>query len=584
MVTEDPRRLVAPFIDTSLEMIRRLQPFVRALVTQPGREDIVPEVTDSGFRLLNLIKGSGIALGFHHLTMPATAMEYLLDQVRSGILPLTPSRITLLAEVCTFLERGLILVREEHSDAGLADGAAKLASAIRLEAFPAQDVFLGDGSNSKLPEDAQEAFFWETSKLVTMVEQEFVLWDFVSLDPERVIELSRVMNRLRQCFALYDFHDPEWICQAIASTLSRFARGECFQTAYPERIFLRCIDAIRTALVGFPSTNCLLVADVDRHLAALQGLMRQPIGELLVEAGLVDATAIDEALAVQRAAPAGQSRFLGEVLIDMGRVTSEQIGHALHEQYSKQALVREAEVVGDAGGCVPDAPVAVAVDDRRLEQMHLVLERLLALRPPDEYLTHLNELAEIVRICRRDALTSLNSRLQRVVHDLAAKHGKRVHFIVEGIGIFRETDETAGLLNSVCHLLRNSVEHGLETVVERRHAGKKTIGRLHLLALRQGEEIWISVEDDGRGFDDERVASLLVGHGVTTADAIESLNDQERIALLLKEPLRQPARGEDWKRGLIAVQKTVKEIGGAVHMVTRPGKGTCVTLRVPRRS
>lgn len=582
MVAENRQQLIESFIHTSMKMLHRLHPFVRALAEQPDREDIVPDIADSGFRLFHFVKGTGAGLGLHHLAALSEAIEYLLDRVRSGVLPLTLPRIALLTEACNYLERGLALVQEEQSDNRLADAAAKLAAAIRLDASPERNAVIGGRSGSGIPEDARDAFLWETAALVDVVEQECVLWDFISIDSERVTELSHVLNRLKQCFALYDFRDPERICLAMASTLNRFVQGECFQTEYPERVFLRCIDAIRTALAAFPSSNDLMVADAEQILIALQGLMRQPLGELLIEAGLVDTDTIAQALEIQRSDSDGQPRRLGEVLVDMGRVTAEQVGNALRKQHDKRTVAQDAEVVRDAmERTAPDAPLAVAIDGRKLERMHLLLEQLLALGPPDEYLTHLNELREIVLACRLDAFASLASRLHRVVHDLAAENGKRVYFTIEGIETFQETGEAAALAASLRHLLRNSVEHGLEAIEERTHAGKKTIGRLHLLALRQGEEIWISVEDDGRGFDGARVNNILVGRGLATANDLGGLSNRERMTLLFKTPLHSPA-GDD-APGLIAVQTTVQGVGGTVHVATRSGKGTCVTLRIPRR-
>ncbi|MCL2789990.1 MAG: ATP-binding protein [Desulfobulbus sp.] len=581
MATEERQRLIESFIDTSLKMLHWLHPFVHALVAQPDREDILPDITDSGFRLFHFVEGTGAVLGFNHLVAPVAAMEYLLDRIRSGILPLTLPRIALLAEVCNYLERGLVLVREEQSDKSLADAASGLAAVIRQDVFQEQGAFLDDGSDSGIPEDAREVFFWETAKLIDVAEQECTLWDCILLDSDRVAGLSRVLNRLKQCFALYDFHDPERICLAMSSTINRFVQGEHFQHLYPEQVFLRCIDALRAALVAFPSNNNLVMPDVEQHLADLQGLMRRPIGALLVEAGLVDVTEVDRALAIQRSVPDGRLRFLGEVLVDMGKVTPEQVEGALREQHDQRTLI--SKVVRDPRGLtVPEAPLAVAVDGRRLERMYVLLERLLALQPQGEYLTHLNELWEVVLTCRLDMLASLASRLHRVVHDLAVESGKRVYFTIDGIGILQETDEAAVLVDSLCYLLRNSVEHGLETVEDRTHSGKRRTGRLHLLALRQDKEIWISVEDDGRGFDDERVKNLLAGRGLMTADGFGRLTNRERIALLFKEPPHPPVQGDGQGQGLVAVQKILQDIGGTMHVTTRSGKGTCVTLRVPR--
>jgi len=585
MAGEDAEQVASAFIDTSQEMISRLKPFIHALVTRPGREDIVPEVVATAFRLFHFVKGKGTALGFDHLAAPAAAMEYLLDRVRSGGIGLTPPRIELLAKTCGFLEQGFALVREVGSDRGVADAAAELTSALRQAVFAEQESCAGRGSACAMPEQERETFFWEMEQLVAAAEQECVLWDFIVVDPERVTELSRMMSRMKQCFGLYDFHDPERMCLSMASTLNRFVQGECFQTNSPERVFIRCLDTIRTALTAFPASNNMVVPDLERHLAALQGLMRQPLGELLIEAGLADAATIDQALAIQRSAPEGQSRRLGEVLVDMGQVTTAQIEDALREQHDKRALAQEAEVVRDARGqAAPESPLAVTIDGRKLERVHLLLEQLLALQPPEQYQEHLAELQKIVRSWLHDAFAALAGRLRRAVHDFAAEHNKQVHFMVEGIETLKEAGEAAVLVDCLFHLLRNSVEHGLEAAGERTHAGKKTAGRLQLLILRKDGEIWLSVEDDGRGFDGERMDALLIERGLLTVGDTGRLTNQERFALLSSKPSHRPIAGNGWEHGLIVVRERLRSMKGTIDVATRPGRGTRITLKVPRRS
>jgi|GEM_PF-953482 len=592
VTSEADRQLVRTFVRESLEAIRRVQPLVRALVAQSDREELLPRITVPCFRLVHSVKGTGSMLGFDHLAAPAEAMEYLLDRVRSGVLRLTPGRIALLAETCTFLEQGLALVAAEDSDARLAASAAALASAIRLAASAEAEAEPGGSTAATLSADMRESFLWETNNLLTTAEQECVLWDFIAVDPERVATLCRLLHRLKQSFALYDFHDPERICLAMASTLNRYLQGDFFQTEYPERVLLRSIDAIRAAIARFPLTGELTVADVEHHLAAIQGMMRQPIGELLIEAGLVDPETVDQALKVQRSSVDAQPRRLGEVLVAMGEVTPEQVQDILREQHGKRTRTQEAEATLGGGGMArPEpsltlfAPHEVCIDSRRLERMSVVLKRLLAMPLPDESLALLAEVQTLLRSCHRDALASLAGRLQRVVHDLSVQGNKRVQCTIEGIELLGETGEAVVLAEGLLHLIRNGVEHGLESVEERVRSGKRQTGTLHLLVLRQEEEIWISVEDDGRGFDFEQVAALLVRRGLATKDSIGGMSNRERMQHLFMEPPVARDRGQatgNQGPGLVVVNRMLTRIHGKINVTTRAGKGTCVTLRVPR--
>lgn len=111
-----------------------------------------------------------------------------------------------------------------------------------------------------------------------------MLWDFIAVDHRRVGNLCRLLHSLRQNFASCHLDVFARLCMALESTLNRYVQGEFFQTEYPERVFLRGIDAMREALSGLALGKNFVVADFKHHLAAVQGLIRQPIGELLIEA------------------------------------------------------------------------------------------------------------------------------------------------------------------------------------------------------------------------------------------------------------------------------------------------------------
>ena len=563
-MAEHEHHQLGPFVDTSLRMVRQILPFVRALVEQPDREDLAPRVIGSCFRLVRFVIGKAADHGLEHLAEPAGAMEYLLDRVRSGVLLLTPRRIGLVAETCTFLEKGLNLIAAEQSDHCLAHSAAALASAIRSATDEEEADRAGYGTGAPLSVELREAFFWETDQLLSTVEQECALWDFIAIDLERVAEVSRVSRRLKQHFALYGFREPERVCHALEATLRRYAEGEFFQTEYPERVFLRCIDALRAAVASYTPVAGIVVADVEHHLAALQGMMRQPIGELLVEAGLVDPETVLRALAAQHASCEGRVPRLGEVLVAMGEVTPEEVDRVLRQQHDKRARATEAEnVLADRCGREAEDRRTfgfheVLVDGRRLGRMGAVIEQLTSLAMPPEHRTLVVKLQALLRACGRDALASLARRLQRVAYDLAARSDKRVHCTIEGLELLQETEDVSGLADALVRLVENSAEHGLEPVENRRRAGKRTTGRIDVLVFRHGEEIWSSVEDDGRGMEGD-------------------------LDLPRTHPVEDDFTGPGRSPGLVAVRAMVTALGGDMHLVNRPGKGTCITLRVPRR-
>jgi two-component system chemotaxis sensor kinase CheA len=196
------------------------------------------------------------------------------------------------------------------------------------------------------------------------------------------------------------------------------------------------------------------------------------------------------------------------------------------------------------------------------------------------------KLQELAKSCQQETLSAFSSRIKRVVHDLAVQGNKRVYFVIEGIDTLLDQRSVSLLAEPLLHLLRNAVEHGLETVEERVRAGKRKSGKLTLLALRQGNELWVSVEDDGRGIDRERIAALVAQHHLIKPENAARLTGKELLQLLFQPRVTPDGNAQcatDQNTGLLAVRDSLAQMQGKIDMLSRPNKGTRITLRVPRQ-
>jgi two-component system chemotaxis sensor kinase CheA len=565
-------------------MVSQARPVVAALVRHPDRGDILPRATELCHRLFEAIKKTCAELELPHLAAPAEAMEYLLDLARSGIVELSPAHIGLLAEALTFLEEGLPTVPGEQGDSHLAASAGKLAAAILRSVHAGPAATEEEPGGAPMDPEMQAAFVDETGALLEAAEQEFVLWDFIAVDPQRVAELCRLLGRLRKNFAFLGRQNLERLAAALESTLNRFVAGEFFQTEYPERIFIRSIDAMRTALANSDLGGDYL-PELDDHLASLQGLIRQPIGELLVEAGLVDAGTVEAALQLQKASPEAAPRRLGEVLVEMGSVTRDQIQQALQTQQRKREMAARAAAAAERLGpssSLDPGDREVGVEGQTLARMIGLIDRL-ATRPEltGEAATLVAELRQLAGNCRRDWVRAFAGRLQRLVHDLSVEFGRKVRFRLEGVEELLDQEDAVLLAEPLGHLLQNAVKHGLEAAVDRERAGKGVTGRLGLLALRRDGQLWVSVEDDGRGMDPRRIIGWAVARGLVEPDRSETLTGTE-IARLLLHPPDADLLGAPLP-GLATVKASLQPARGAVDIHSLPGKGTRITLKIPKQ-
>ena len=174
-------------------------------------------------------------------------------------------------------------------------------------------------------------------------------------------------------------------------------------------------------------------------------------------------------------------------------------------------------------------------------------------------------------------------RFPRVVRDAARALGKQVDFGVEGREIELDRSMLDEIGDPVIHLLRNAIDHGLETPEQRRAAGKPAVGRLSLVASRDRSAVVIRVTDDGRGIDRERVLARAKQNGLVEAAKLD-LSDDELLRLIARPGFSTAERVTDISGrgvGIDAVYTRVRALGGTVDIKSTKGQGTTVTVRLP---
>ena len=174
-------------------------------------------------------------------------------------------------------------------------------------------------------------------------------------------------------------------------------------------------------------------------------------------------------------------------------------------------------------------------------------------------------------------------RFPRLVRDAARAIGKDVDFRIEGKEIELDRSLLEELGDPLVHLLRNAIDHGIESPRDRSDAGKPARGRLVLSATRDRSAVLIRVEDDGRGVDRDRVRSQAVDQGLVDAGKSE-LSDEDLLRVIARPGFSTAERVTDLSGrgvGVDAVTTRVRQLGGTVQLQTAPGEGTTWTLRLP---
>lgn len=220
--------------------------------------------------------------------------------------------------------------------------------------------------------------------------------------------------------------------------------------------------------------------------------------------------------------------------------------------------------------------IAQTVENFSTDKLNTLLEAVAQMD------RHARELHERMMAVRMVPIKSQFTRFPRLVRDLAGMTGKQVHF--ETSGEETELDKTVieRIADPLTHLLRNAVDHGVETAEDRVRAGKPATARVKLKAYQRGGNIYIEVQDDGKGIDKERVRAKAVQNGLVAADAV--LTDEQIVNLIFKPGLSTASKVTEVSGrgvGMDVVKRNIEALGGVISIKSEKGQGTLFQIKLP---
>ena len=193
-----------------------------------------------------------------------------------------------------------------------------------------------------------------------------------------------------------------------------------------------------------------------------------------------------------------------------------------------------------------------------------------------------NELRDTMMMLRMVPITQLFGRFRRLIHDLSRETGKVIDLVTDGETT--EVDKTVieRLADPLVHLVRNSVDHGLERPEDRRALGKPEAGRITLSAQQAGGEVIITIKDDGRGIDRVKVRAKAEASGIIQPG--DALSDQDLLQLIFQPGFSTAAKITNLSGrgvGMDVVKKSVEALRGSIDVQSENGMGSTISLRIP---
>jgi len=195
-----------------------------------------------------------------------------------------------------------------------------------------------------------------------------------------------------------------------------------------------------------------------------------------------------------------------------------------------------------------------------------------------------SDLQDAVMKLRMQPVKKIFSKFPRIVRDLAKKLNKKVNLVLEG----EDTEIDRSILDKIedplIHLVRNAIDHGIESPEERVMSGKPEVGTIKLSAFQEGDRIIIAIEDDGRGIDVEKVKKKAVEKGLISPEQAENMSDKEAYELLFMPGFSTAEQISDVSGrgvGMDVVASTIHSLRGTIEVESELGKGTKFIMKLP---
>ncbi len=295
---------------------------------------------------------------------------------------------------------------------------------------------------------------------------------------------------------------------------------------------------------------------------------------------------------------------ISEVKDVIPTTVSESNGTEKKEQDKKEAETEESNSTNKTAVKRPDAVKSiqsVRVNIERLDNLmnlvgELIINKIrlnqlasdLKAKDLDESLANLdrltNEIQTEVMESRMVPIDQIFSRFPRMVRDLAKSEGKQINLIIEGKEIELDRTVLDEIGDPLVHLLRNAVDHGIESQKERKELGKPVAGLVRLSASRQRNSVLIEVEDDGKGMDPDNLRDIAVKKGIISREEVDKLSDTEALNLIFMPGFSGAKVVTDISGrgvGMDAVKTKIEALGGSVKISSVQGQGSIMKLQLP---
>ena len=559
-------QLSSVFFDEANELLDNLEEQLLTLSDNPTDAETISAV----FRAMHTIKGSAAMFGYNDISAFTHEVESALDQVRNGIIPVEPDLIDLTLKARDHIRVMLGAGTEVSDDIKKASENLILEFKVYISKHGGSSA----DSASTIAKKAQAQKTEDTAPSNTW-RIKFRPSKTIMQNGTRPELLIKELTELGQA-TVVPFYNELPPLSEMDSELCYFSWDIILTTTKTE-------NDIQDVFIFVDQDTKIEIEKID----LLPG-ENNKIGEILIARHEVAREDIDKII--------DEKKLIGTILVDKNLISEDRVQSALAEQQHLKSL-------SETGRAIPQNVAAsqqtVRISSQKLDQLVDLVGELVtfnaqleqqAIKTDNATFKNMSEKCGRISVMLRDVsmglrmvpINTLFSRFRRTVHDLAGQLEKNIELITEGAETELDKTVVEKLNDPLLHLIRNSVDHGIESPEERIEAGKNPMGRVTLSAKHVGAFILISITDNGKGLDKDAIRAKGIQKELIKAE--DNLTDSEIYNLIFQpgfSTAKQVSSISGRGVGLDVVKKDISALGGSVSIETEKGKGTSFILKIP---
>ncbi|MDR3390450.1 MAG: chemotaxis protein CheA [Sulfuriferula sp.] len=545
-MTVDMSQFYQVFFDEAAELLAEKERLLLDVdVASPDPEDL-----DAIFRTAHSIKGGAATFGFNDITEVTHVLESLLDRIRKGEIPLTAEHVDAFLAAKDVLE----MLINGHKNGAAVDREAVEQISKRLQALSALGAVHAAASpvESKAASAVQEAHTGNAASVPANVQHYRIeLPETPQRDVDALASELGLLGHITQSL----LEDQRTVFVLITEESVDDIVAICS--------FVLDADALKitniTPVIAAPSVSANEDPGYGFFEPLLTEIQKKEVADAAAEAA-VQAAAHVESTERKQARRDSDKAAAGNAESSSIRVSIEKVDQLIN--------------------LVGELVITQAMIEQRIGNLDPMLHEGL-LNSVGQLTRNTHDLQEAVMSIRMMPMDYVFSRFPRMVRDMAGKLGKKIDFVTQGAATELDKGLIERIVDPLTHLVRNSVDHGIELPEVRRAAGKSEAGRLTLAASHQGGHIVIEVSDDGAGLNRDRILAKAVQQGLTVSD---NMPDEDVWQLIFAPGFSTAEVVTDISGrgvGMDVVKRNITAMGGTVEIRSARGFGSTMRISLP---